>query len=267
MVLGGIPHYWDLIPKGMSATQAIDTLFFNENSVLIYEMTNLLPSLFRFPENYENVLKALSQKGIGLNRDEIIKGAKLPNGGGITKVLEELEQCGFIRKYIPFGKKLRDSLYQLTDFYTLFYFRFLSKKLSGKFSTGVDNPARRAWSGYAFEMVCLQHTEPIKTSLGISGIDCSIAAWRSRENGKIQIDLLIDRRDGVINLCEMKFSISEFVIDKSYDKILRDKLSVFQSESQTNKAVHLTFITTYGIKLNAYSGMVQQSLSLSDIFG
>lgn len=266
MALGGIPHYWDLIPKGMSAAQAIDTLFFNEDSVLSDEMDNLLPSLFRFPEHYANVLKVLAKKGIGLSREDIINDGKLPNGGGITKVLDELEQCGFIRKYIPFGKKLRDSLYQLTDFYTLFYFNFILKKSSVKFSTSIDNPSRRAWAGYAFEMVCLQHIESIKSALGISGMDCFIAAWRSKENSKIQVDLLIDRRDGIINLCEMKFSISEFVIDKSYDKILRNKLSVFLTESQTNKSVHLTLITTYGIKQNAYSGTVKKELLLANIF-
>jgi len=266
MALGGIPHYWDLISKGVSATQAIDALFYGEDAVLGQEMDNLLPSLFRFPEHYESVLRVLTQKGIGLSREDIIKEAKLPNGGGISKVMEELEQCGFIRKYIPFGKKYRDSLYQLTDFYVMFYYKFISKKTTSKYSTGIDSPARRAWSGYAFEMVCLQHIDSIKSALGISGIDSSVAAWRSKENGKIQIDLIIDRRDGIINICEMKFSISEFVIDKSYDKILRDKVAVFQNESHSTKAIHLTFISTYGIKLNAYSGMVQQSLILEDLF-
>jgi len=270
MILGGIPFYMSLLEKGKSLAQNIDNLFFNESGELRNEFNNLYASLFKNQENYVKVVEALAKKAMGLSRDEIIKLTKLSDGGSLTKILQELEECKFIRKYNAFNKKTKDGLYQLTDFYTLFYFKYIQKNEyndSHFWSASIDSAKHRAWCGYAFEQVCLEHIEQMKRKLGISGVQCKTASWRSSsvETGA-QIDLLIERKDQVINLCEMKYSTDAFLIDKSYDLILRKKISAFRLESKTRKAIHLTMVTTYGLKQNEYAGMIQNQIVMDDFF-
>lgn len=270
MILGGIPYYWSLLKKGISLAQNIDALFFQENGALREEFKNLYAALFKHSEKYTNLIELLNKKNKGLTRSELIKFSKEESGGGLTKMLEDLESCGFIRSYYSLDKKTKDKLYQLADFYSLFYFRFLqslNSKTDNRWLTMIDTPQHRAWSGYSFEQVCLTHIQQIKHSLGISGVHCNIASWRGKtgENGA-QIDLIIDRNDMVINVCEMKYSISPFAIDKKYAENLRNKIGVFKEETKTRKSVFLTLITTFGIKQNEYSGMVQSEIKMSALF-
>jgi AAA+ ATPase superfamily predicted ATPase len=219
MILGGIPYYLSLMDKGLSLSQNIDKLIFSQNGLLQEEFGNLYASLFKYSENHIKVVEALSKKAKGLTREDIIRLTKIADGGGLTKTLEELEQCSFIRKYNAFEKKRKQLLYQLTDFYTLFYFNFVkeNKYNDDNFWTNfTDNPKRRAWSGYSFEQLCLSHVKQIKYKLGIAGVLTSASSWRSEESTPgAQIDLLLDRNDNVINLCEMKFANAAFVIDKN----------------------------------------------------
>lgn len=270
MVMGGIPFYWDEVRKGYSAVQNIEQLCFAKNGVLRMEFPNLLKSLFDKAEKHEAVVLALAKKNQGLMRDEIIRETKLTNGGSLTRLLNELEESGFITKYTPFGKQARNSLYQLSDFYTLFYLKFIkTHKLADKnfWTKTIDNPKHRAWSGYAFEQVCLYHVNQIKRALGISGIHTETSSWRSTTtNSGAQIDLVIDRRDQAINLCEIKFSVKPFVIDKKYDAELRNKIGTFRDETKTRKAVFLTMITTFGLHKNMYAHNVQNDLQMEMLF-
>lgn len=270
MVLGGIPFYLSQMKKGLSVAQNIDRLFFEESGSLRNEFDNLYRALFKYSEKYIRIVEALAIKGKGLNRVELIKQTGLSNNGGLTTMLKELEACGFIRKYEPFGKMKKDALYQLMDFYTLFHFKFMLKnryKDEHFWTTSLDSPVHRAWSGYAFEMLCLWHIRQLKKALGISGVQSLVSSWYSAtsDNGA-QIDLVIDRKDQTVNLCEMKYSIAEFVIDEKYDAVLRNKQSDFLSETKTRKSIHLTFVTTYGVKANAYSSHVQSQVLLEDLF-
>lgn len=267
MAMGGIPYYLNALKRGKSATQNIDELFFNERGLLKNEFNNLYASLFKNPENYIAVVKAISKKIKGLTRDEIAATAKLSNGGTLTKILTSLEECGFIRKYIPFDKMERDAVYQLIDFYTLFYFNFIFNKATAKnnyWTITSKTPQYRAWSGYAFEQVCSMHLPQIKKELGISGIISNAASWRNKD---AQIDLLIDRNDQVINICEMKFSINSFTIDKKYADNLRNKIGSFIAQTKTKKAIFLTMVTTYGITNNAHAAqLVDNSLTMDSLF-
>jgi AAA+ ATPase superfamily predicted ATPase len=270
MILGGIPYYWSLLKKGMSLAQNIDLLFFGENARLKDEFRNLYAALFKNSDRYVHVIEVLGKKNSGLTRQEIIQSMKEISGGGLTKVLDDLENCDFIRSFYAFDKKLRDKIYQLSDFYTLFYFRFGKKSHSGKnfWSSMIDSTQHRAWTGYAFEQVCIAHATQIQQSLGISGVHCNFSSWRSPigiEKGA-QIDLIIDRNDNVINLCEMKYSINKFSIPKKYSAELRNKVGVFKAITQTKKSIFLTFITTFGLAQNAYSGLIQSEVEMNDLF-
>lgn len=270
MVLGGIPFYWNAIEKGLSVPQNIDKLCFDSNGTLLNEFTTLFKSLFDKAEKHELIVKVLAKKTKGLTREEITNESGVPTGGYLTLLLNELEESGFIRRYTPFGKKERNSLYQLSDFFSLFHLKYINgqKVFSKKhWMKMIDHPTYRAWSGYAFEQVCLAHVSQIKMALGIEGVATEVCSWRSTQSKKgAQIDLVIDRRDGVINLFEMKFSTGAFTIDKKYDEELRNKETTFRNETQTKKAVTFSMLTTYGLEENTYSGNIEIDFKMDVLF-
>ena len=271
MVFGGIPFYWDEVAVHQSAAQNVESICFSENGLLRTEFPNLFSSLFSQPDRHTNLVLALAQKAKGLTRAEILAASGLSNSGRTTELLAELEASGFVRQYAPFGKKSRNSLYQLVDFYTLFYLKFIrntSVSDENTWANAIDNPKHRAWSGYAFEQVCLAHLPQIKKALGVSGVQTATSSWRSTGSDPgAQIDLVIDRRDQVVNLCEMKFSIAPFSIDKKYEAELRQKIAAFRVETATRKATFLTFISTFGLHPNSHSlGLVQNDLHAEVLF-
>ena len=272
MVLGGIPYYWSLLEKGLSLAQNIDKIIFAKNGKLSNEFNQLYASLFKSPEQYIDIVTALGKKKAGMTREEIIAATDKYSNGALSKVLDELEYCGFIRKYNGFGKKSKQAIYQLIDNYTLFYFKFIRQNENNDehfWSASIDSAMHRAWSGLAFERLCMAHMQQIKAALGIAGVLSNVYSWRKEADETsdgAQIDLLIDRKDQVINLCEMKYSLSEYVIDAEYEQKLRNKKSIFIDTTNTRKAVHLTMVTTFGIKANAHSGIVQNEITLEDLF-
>ena len=270
MIFGGVPYYYSLLGAGLSLPQNVDALCFAEDGFLRDEFNEIYSSLFKNPEKYMKVVLALGAKAKGLTRDEIISQSGLSSGGGLTQVLEELELCGFIRSYPNYLKDNNLNLYQLTDPYSLFHMRFINSKRSKNprfWTANLENPSLMSWKGYAFEQVCLAHSEQIKQALGINSIATEISSWRSsRSSPGTQVDLLIDRKDGIINLCEMKYSKAEYSISAKEELQLLNKITVFESESRTRKAIHLTMVTTYGVAKNSHYGIIQSEVTLEDLF-
>lgn len=266
MIIGGTPLYLSLLEKEMSLSQNVDSLFFRANAPLAREYDFLFRSLFKEASLHRQIIETIARKGIGMTRVEIKNALKIEDGGEFTKALRNLCDCDFIRQYSSFGKSEKGKLFQLTDLFTLFHLKFVSGYRGGDehyWQNMIDSASRRAWSGYSFEQLCLQHLRQIKKKLGISGVQSDAYSWKG--NGG-QIDLLIDRRDQTINVCEMKFSQGEYEITKQYDQHLRERLESFRSESKTRKALHQTFITTYGLKNNSYKGNIQSEIVLDDLF-
>lgn len=257
MAMGGIPFYLESIQPNRSVAQNIDRLFFTAGGLLHAEYFDLYRSLFKNHARHVAVVEALANKAKGLSRKEIVKNTSISEGGNLSIVLHELENSGFVKKYFPFGKSKRNALYQLSDQYTLFYLTFvLNSKAQGQgaWLSRLGNPKWRAWSGYAFEQICQYHTHSIKKNLGISGVYTEVSTWRSiKKSEGAQIDLILDRNDRVINICEIKFSESTFTITKSYAEKLKNKLQIFKEETHTKKTLFLTMITTYGVKENQHS--------------
>ncbi len=273
MIMGGVPYYWSLLKKGKSLPQNIDEIFFKEGAFLSNEYENLYRALFNKPEQYLQIVDAMSIVNKGISREEICKATGIPSSGDLSRKLTELENCGFIRKYIPFGYKQKNCLYQLIDNFTLFYHRFMKENVHDEdFWMGrINSPEVRAWSGIAFERVCLEHIPQIKKALGISGVYTEVNSWqcgRDDERGLqgSQIDLLIVRRDQVINVCEMKYSETDFLADAKFDRDFRRKISDLIKSTETKYAIHSTLITTYGISENAYSGDIQAVITAEDLF-
>ena len=268
MIFGGIPFYLRMIEKRMSLAINIDRICFDESAPLKSEFGRLMDALFANPEKYTQVLEVLQEKKQGMTRETLANLIDFGNGGNLTRILSELAECGFIRKYKPFGKGKNGALYHLTDPFVAFHLTFIRKTDSENFwSSYIDNAGHRAWSGYAFEKVCLAHISEIKKALGISGIHTDVSSWVSlgSETGA-QIDLVIDRADRVITLCEIKFAKGLFEIDRAVDTNLRNKIEVFRRETKTRKALHLAMITTYGVRPGKYSGIVQAEVVMDEFF-
>jgi uncharacterized protein len=272
MALGGVPHYLRNIERGQSATQVINNVCFTGTGALRDEFDNLYQSLFEHASNHIKTVRELSKTPKGLTRQEIIDACGFSSGGGTTDMLDELEQSGFIRSATPYNKTSRETIYRLTDEFSLFYLRFMDKvKITGDdmWSRISQMNGYKTWCGMSFEAICLKHIQQIKKALGISGVHSEESSWRYSDpkgGSGAQIDLLIDRTDRAINICEMKFYADEFAIDKAYATELERKLQVFREQSKTRKSLFLTFITTYGVKRNEYSDrMVHNSLTM-DIF-
>jgi len=270
MIMGGIPYYLSKLKRGVSLSQNIDNLFFERDAELKSEFKNLYASLFKDATEYVKVVEALSKKTKGLTRNEILEVTKQQSGGTFSEIMKNLESCGFIRKYSLPTKRKREVLYQLLDFYTLFYFKHLEKfdeQDEHFWTNSVSTPQRSAWAGYAFEMLALLHTKEIKRVLGISGVQTAIFAWRSEHSKPAaQVDLVIDRKDGIVNLCEIKFSQTQFAIDQEYEENLRNKMAAFKAETKTRKAVHLLMLTTFGLSKNKYFSIAQKEVVLDDLF-
>ncbi len=271
MAIGGIPYYLESIQVNRSVAQNIDRLFFTEGGLLATEYANLYRSLFNNYEKHTAIVEALSNKAKGLTRKELVALTKLSDGGSMTNLLEELQQSGFIRRYLPFGNSKKEVLFQLIDPFTLFFLTFVKDSkadTNGSWIAQLDSPKWRAWSGYAFEYICRYHVDALKKKLGISGVYAEISAWRSKKSEKgAQIDLIIDRNDRIINICEMKFSTKAYVITKEYADNLQNKLMAFRTETGTNKTLFLTMITTYGLVQNEYAQrLVNDSMDMTALF-
>ena len=271
MIMGGIPYYLDKIKKGMSFSQNIDNIFFKKRARLWDEFTHLYASLFDNPEPHLKIVKALNTKRSGLTRAEISEATKIPPNGNLTRVLKELEDSGFVLSYKDWTKTKKGNIYRLSDFYTIFYLDFVQENYGDDenfWTNRIDSSMHRAWTGFAFELLCMNHIPQIKAALGISGVATRQFSWRGEDKSgkRSQIDLLIDRRDGVIDLCEVKFASGLYAITKGYESELVDKIEVFRNATKTNKSIHLVMVTTFGLSANSHTSLVQNSIILDDLF-
>jgi len=282
MCMGGIPHYLKEIQKGFSAIQNINQLCFQKNGALVSEFDNLYRALFEKSDMHESIVRALSQKRNGISRTEL-ESLLSHKGGGLTKCLKELEHAGFITSFIPWGRKTKGSFYKLIDEYSLFYLHWIdrssnhriAKEITAKYWESIaQSPAWKSWSGYAFEAICHKHIGYIRKALHIpDGAEDSSWSYapknkpKSLESSGAQIDLLFDRPDGIINLCEIKYSNSEFKIDKETAQDLDHKITVFKQITQTKKQVCLSMITSWGLKPSMYSeDLVWSEMRSEDFF-
>ena len=273
MIMGGVPYYWSLLKKGKSLPQNIDDIFFKDGAFLSNEYENLYSALFSKPDQYVRIVEALSTVNKGITRDKICEITGISSSGDLSKKLTELENCGFIRRYVPFGYKQKNCMYQLIDNFTLFYYKFMRNNMHNEnyWKEKVNSPEVRAWSGVAFERVCLEHIPQIKRALGISGVYTEVNAWQcSKDDEKgiqgSQIDLLIVRKDQVINVCEMKYSETDYVVDAKFDRDQKRKISDLIKKTETKYAIHSTLITTYGVSEGSYSGEIQSIITAEDLF-
>lgn len=271
MIFGGIPYYLNMLDADKSLAQNVDALLFDKQGELHQEFENLYAALFKNSEDYVAIVTALATKRGGLTRDELTKCTVLTSGGGMTKVLNNLVSCGFVRAYHDMASGKR-TVYQLMDFFTLFYFHFMKGKNShdSGFWLGVQGtPKYNTWAGLSFELLALHHISQMKKRLGISGVMTEEFAWRklSNEGKGAQVDLALLRKDKTVNLCEMKFSESPYSIDRKENENLRNRIASFRKDlNKPSYSIRLTMVTSFGLTKGKYNDVVADQVVLDDLY-
>ena len=271
MVTGGIPYYLSYFRKGLSIGQNIDQLFFDPDAPLQNEYDRLFASVFTNPEEMKTIIQTLSSKNCGYTRSEIARLTGSTSGGALTDELNALIAGDFIRRYQPFGMRRNEMYYKLIDPFCLFYLKFVAERSSLQDFFWESNSMSHSvvsWRGFAFENVCFNHIRQIKAALGISGVSTEQSAWSKRADDEegTQIDMIILRKDNIVNMCEIKYSASIFTVNKQYDLILRNRQAILETIIPRNAVVHNTLITTHGLKYNEYSGVFDQVVTLDALF-
>ena len=272
MAVGGIPYYLSLFTSDRTLSDNLDNLFFRKRAELWNEFSQLYRTLFSNSDQYIRIVEALSTKRSGLTREEISKITGIAYNGKLSKMLKDLSDSDFVQEEGKFAGKGQDTRFRLKDYYSWFYFKFIKDK-SGRdehfWKNSYRSPEKLAWCGLTYEQICKDHIPQIKQKLGISGVLSEESSWflkGDHENQGAQIDLLIDRKDHVINICEIKYSTGEYTINKEYDMNLRNKIAAFMNATKTKKTIQTTMITTYGVKQNMYSSLINTQVVLDDLF-
>jgi uncharacterized protein len=265
-----VPFYLNQIEQGKSVPQILDDLFFANNALLANEFENLYAALFRNHENHKAVIKVLSSKNKGLTRSEIIKITKQNSGGGLSLVLQELEECGFIKKYTDFDKSKEDGLYRLMDEFTIFYYKFLNNK-RGTYQGHevVGSNTFKIWSGFAFENLCFKHLPQIAMNLGISGINYNAFSFVNKgtsESNGTQIDMIIERADNCVNIVEMKYYNDSYSLTKQEHGNLLKRINSFLEKTKSKKTIFVTLISPHGaIKNEYFLNLITNEITLLDL--
>jgi hypothetical protein len=270
MILGGIPYYMDAMDKMLGLNQNIDMLLFQQNARLSNEFSRLYHSLYRDANKHIRIVETLAMNSAGMSRQELSAANGITDGGGLTKTLNELEVCGLISRVSDIRKKKSREYYKLVDFFSLFYLKFLVNRRgndSHYWTNFLSDPAHNTWCGYAFERLCMAHIQQIKQKLGISGVITDVYAFHSTSGkGGAQIDIVIDRKDGTINLCECKYYNKPYRLTEKDIEDIKHKREVFINETGTKKSIHLTMITANGLVQNAFLNDIQSEIALDDLF-
>lgn len=273
MIMGGIPYYLSYLQQGKSLAQNVDSLFFGRNAKLGDEFKRLFGSLFANPETHAAVVRLLAKRNAGFTREEIASQLGMKGGGTFSKILDSLAASDFIMPYKPFGSGKRETRYKLIDNMCLFFLHFVDNATAGSdnsfWQRNINAPALNAWRGIAFELVCFTHTAMIKRALGVENVVSNQSAWVERgddSQGGTQIDLIIERDDHVVNLCEIKFLSVPYEPDNADEKRYRHAISMLQKHLSPKQYIHMTLVSTYGLKTGMHSGIFQQVVTMEQLF-
>ena len=270
MAFGGVAYYWSLLEEGKSAAQNFDSLFFGESAEMRMEFENVFRSLFKNPTHHFAIINLFGERKTGMTREEVVEGLGEVSNGDVSDCLDEVADCGFLRRYSAFGTAKKGAVYQLIDNFTLFHFRFLKNRVGNDarfWSHSLNQPRTNTWRGLAFERVCMQHVGQIKEALGIAGILADVYAWRAPvKAGGAQIDMVIDRGDRMINVCEMKYTSEDYSFSANEKEKFLRRIEQFRSATNTRKGILPTLVTTFGLTRNANGAMIANVVTLDDLF-
>ncbi len=271
MVMGGVPFYWSMVNRGESVAQCVDRLVFAPDGKLAGEFNELYDSLFKTPDDYIDVVVTLGNNGGGMTRQQLVNACHMAGNGKTTRILDDLQQCGFIKRVTSAGLK-NQAVFLLIDNFTLFYLKFVRANNAGDpnfWTHSYLSATHSAWTGLAFERVCFQHVQQIKQALGIAGVRTNVYTWRTGPaagHRGAQIDMLIDRADNMVNICEMKFSKQDYVLERDEAMSLANKAERFLEGPGRGKSLNITLVTVNGLKHTGYWSDIHQVVTANDLF-
>jgi len=273
MAFGGVAYYWSLLSAELSAAQNFDRMFFARNAPLASEFDRLFKSLFKVESRYVEIVNLLARKPSGLTREELLDRMAPPCGGEISRYLRELEECGFVLRCSIVGTVKKGAIYKLVDSFVLFHNAFMMGRKGNDetfWVSSYNTPKVNTWRGYAFERLCFGHVRQIKQALGISGMRTDVYSWRAKaDSGQkedAQIDMLIERADRMITICEMKFCDGLYSFSGEEARKLRRRGELFREATQTRKSISFALVTPVGLKRNEHAGDIQTCLTFEDLF-
>lgn len=216
MAVGGVPQYLERIDPAQSVRLNLERLCFSRGGYLVDEFDRIFVSHFGTNQHFRKILSVLAKKAFA-SREQLQKACHLASGGRITEYLDDLELAGFIESYRPVDKPEATKIrrFRIADPYLLFYFQFIHPSIRKINRTGskaffknyVPDNRYDVWRGYAFESICIKHSQLISEILGFGAVQFESGSWFSRSsNAEVsQIDLVFLRADKVVTICEIKF--------------------------------------------------------------
>lgn len=276
MVLGGVPFYWSLLKKTTPISKQIDDLLFGKNAILKNELQNIFRSLFDNSELHLRIVKILSAAKSGIERNTLLNKCQIKSGGQASQYLDNLIHSGFIESFHLFGNKKKLTLFRLIDSFSYFdsYWSKQSLGLVAFWQNKIQTPKLNTWAGYAFENFCLQHINQIIKALEIDRQVEAIHSWHSIDQNKkgdieekgAQIDLIIERMDGVLHVIEIKYSQNEFVLKKEDAKNILNKVDRFKEKTQYRGQIKINLVTPIGLKKGLWNDEVfDKTITLKDL--
>ena len=271
MALGGVPFYLDKLRNDLTMTENIDAIFFADEKIH-QEYKDVYAGLYASKDRYVDIVKALGARFYGMTQAEIAIHLGIGRGGTLSQMIDNLVESGIIRKYPRYGKQRVEMVYQLKDFFSLFYLRFVegTQVRTGLWSTMHRTPIYNTWAGNTFELLCIEHLSKIQDTLRIASVDRNYCWKGESPNGRgAQIDLLLESKSSRTDyVCEMKFSGSKYAITSDDEENLLNKLDAFAASKMHHKthSIQLVMVTTMGIAGGEHTSIVNQAVTLDDLF-
>ena len=267
MIFGGLPYFFDLLNPDESLTWNINALIFKPHALLRHESKKLLEATLKKSPAYNDILKCLSSHYYGMQKNACFASLDISQGT-FSRAVEDLIKCGYVHESVDRYSKGHPLRLQLIDPFLLFHYNFLEKGYSEttRFEDFKSDTGRyNNWRGHAFEILCMYHIDHIKNALGISGVRTNSYAWVSEKN-EAQIDLVLDRDDGIVNICEEKYTDTAFAVSAEYEERLLKKMDIYRAETKTKKALKIVMICTENLAGTANTEHITRVLTLDDLF-
>lgn len=272
MILGGIPYYMHRLNPSLGLSQNIDALFFDNKAKLGDEFDRLFNSIFDNADACMRIVRTLGKRHSGYTREEIAKQIGCSPNGDFTKNLKALIASDFVCKYLPLGYGKREEHYKLVDPFCWFWLHFKENKRISQtdyWQHHLQEYDISLWRSIAFEELCFRHAQQIKQALQIAGVASVESEYVSRgEDGGgvgMQIDLIINRHDDVVNICEMKFTKAPLTVSNAYAQTVELRREALEMLFP-RKTVHATLVTTLPMNRNSHSNVFQSTVLLDDLF-
>jgi hypothetical protein len=211
LVFGGVPKYLEQINTSQSFNKNMNTLCFSPHGIMLKEVERIFYSQFREPRTYLKIINLLKNGIFSLS--EISSKTKIPSGGGLKQYLKNLERAEMIRSYIPFDRSGNSKFkkYTLADEFLVFFFKYMGPNLrvikessSRRLFETLTQNSFDSWLGFAFERFCLKHAGLLALVMDFADDILLASPYFKKNDERFQIDLLYQRADRVITVCEIK---------------------------------------------------------------